>query len=305
MNVPISRSILFLTVSLLVSLFGLEAQELEARVSISTENLGAVEQAQYQDLEKQLSDLLNKTHWTDLSYRKKERIPCSFSLNLKEVKDNNKYLAELSISATRTAFNTIYDSPILVYVDKELNFEWDLGSPLSFQEQSIDNNLLACVAFYAYSIIAMSLDSYGLEGSFRLHEAIKQVQNQANSHPEWNGWDTFNRNNRSSLISAIIDPKHKAFRELWYKYHRLGLDICEQNIQEGRAIILEQVKKLKTYKEELYESFYLRLFETCKIKELVLLFQEGSQQERDELRKILDELYPTHQEELDKLRISQ
>ncbi len=295
----------FLIVSVFFSLLSIEAQELEARVKISTENLGAVEQSQYRDLENQLSELLNKTHWTDLAYTKRERIPCSFSLKLTELKDNNKYQAELSVSASRTAFNTMYDSPILVYVDKEVNFEWDLGTPLSYQEQSVDNNLLATFVFYAYSVIAMSLDSYGLEGSMRLHEAIKQLQNQANSHQEWNGWDAFNRNNRSSLISAITEPKHKLFREIWYNYHRLGLDICEQNIKEGRKLILEQVEKLKTYKDELYESFYLRLFEACKIKELVLLFQEAPQEERNKLRKVLDELFPTHQEELDKLRISQ
>ncbi len=294
-----------LIASILVCSFNVKAQELEARVNISTENLGAVEQSQYKDLEDQLSNLINKTRWTSLDYKKQERIPCTFSLNLKELKDNNKYQAELSISASRTAFNTIYDSPIFIYVDRDINFEWDLGTPLSYQEQSVDNNLLACIAFYAYTTIAMSLDSYGLEASSRLNEAIKQLQNQANAHPEWNGWDMFDRNNRGSLISVITGSKHKLFREIWYNYHRLGLDICEQNIKQGRALILEQIQKLKTYKDEVYESSYLRLFETSKLQELVQLFQEASQEDSNELRKVLEELYPTHQEELDKLRISQ
>ncbi len=294
-----------LTSCIFISTLGIKAQELQARVSISTENLGSVEQSQYKELENQLSDLLNKTHWTKQTYSKAERIPCNFSLKLTEVKDNNKYQAELSISASRTAFNTIYDTPIFVYVDKDINFEWDLGTPLTFQEQSIDNHLLACVAFYAYSIIAMSWDSYALEASNKVKEAIKQIQTQAKAEREWKGWDDFERKNRNSLATAIIDPKHKAFRELWYAYHRLGLDISESKFTEGRKVILEQLRKLKGYKDEFYDSAYVKLFEATKLKELVLLFQSASQEERDEVRKILDDLYPTHQDELDKLRISQ
>ncbi len=297
-----TRRLCLLIIFCLMPLMAIRAQELQARVSISTESLGAVERSAYKDLERQLSDLLNKTRWTKIDYKKQERIPCSFSLKLTELKDNNKYQAELAISASRTAFKTSYDSPILVYVDKEVNFEWDLGTPLSYQEQSIDNHLLACFAFYAYSVIAMSLDSYGLEASQMLHESIKQIETQAKAQASWNGWDAFERNNRSSFISVLTDPKHKPFRELWYSYHRLGLDICEQSIAKGRALVLEQVRRLKTYKDELYDSFYIQLFEASKIKELVLLFQEAPQEERDELRKLLDELYPTHQEELDKLR---
>ncbi len=281
------------------------AQELQAKVRISTESLGTVEQSQYKALESQLSDLLNKTHWTKLKYSKQERIPCSFSLKLTELKDNNKYQAELSVSAARTAFNTAYDSPIFVYIDKNLNFEWDLGTPLSYQEQSIDNHLIACLAFYAYTIIGMSWDSFALEASSELIEQIKLIQNQAQSQPQWQGWDSFSSDSRSSIFTAITDPKHKIFRELWYRYHRLGLDICEKNIAQGRQVILDQVRLLKNYQEDFYESFYIRLFEVSKLNELILLFQEGSQKERDELRKILNDLYPTHQEELDKLRISQ
>ncbi len=289
----------------LISMVGIKAQELQANVSISTENLGAVEQSQYKELENQLSDLLNKTHWTKLSYNKQERIPCSFSLKLNEVKDNNKYQAELSISASRSVFNTTYDSPIFIYVDKDVNFQWDLGTALSYQEQSIDNNLLACFVFYAYAIISMSLDSYALEGSQLIAQEIKSIQMQVQSHSEWNGWDTFARNNRGALARTILDSKHQSFRELWYQYHRLGLDICENNLANGQDRISKTIDLLKAYKNEVFESPYLALFEVCKLKELVLLFGEANQEVREDLRKRLDELYPTHQEELDKLRIGQ
>ncbi len=288
----------------LLEMFNLElnAQELTAQVRVITENLGTSNKKEFNQLEKNLELLLNNTRWTQLKVGKSERIPCRFFLKIKEVKDQNKYSAELSITATRPVFNTSYETTIFVCRDKNLNFEWEQGSPIEYNIQNLDNNLTSSFAIYAYIIIAMTLDSYSNNASTSLREPMNQILNQTLSKPDWKGWDKFEQGSRANLVMTILDDKHQAFRELWYKYHRIGLDQCEAKLERGRIILLNCILDLSKYKNEFYSSFYIQLFENTKLTELVNLFSKAQPDSKDKILRVLEELYPTYQDLFSKLK---
>lgn len=280
------------------------AQELRATVRISTEALGVVERSQFETLERQLTDLLNNNRWTGLSFSSAERIPCTFALKINEAKEGERYQAELTVTASRTVYKTTYTTTIYVYRDKAVGFTYEPGQTLEFNPQSIDNPLVAVFAFHAMSLIAMDLDSFAPLGGDLLKDPIGQLVSTASNQPDWEGWKAFDADdNRGALAEALATQGATDFRQLWYRYHRLGLDVLESKLEAGRGAILEQLEALKAYQREHFRSPLLSLIETAKIDELVKLYEPAPTEERRRVRELLSELFPTRSEAWSKLKL--
>lgn len=76
-----------------------------------------------------------------------------------------------------------------------------------------------------------------------------QIVSLAQAQPTWTGWKAFeNDRNRHALATALTDNTSELFRDMWYNYHRKGLDEMAANPDRGRTTIigllpvLEQVK---------------------------------------------------------------
>ena len=129
------------------------AQELNARVTVNADRLGSsADQAIVSDLTQQLTDMINQTRWTNATFSPVERIECAWGLNLLTASDDGLYTAELSISAQRPVYGASYTTPLVVHLDRELNFQYAPYQQLVYSPTQIDNNLVATVAFYAYLI---------------------------------------------------------------------------------------------------------------------------------------------------------
>lgn len=279
------------------------AQELRATVRISTEALGAVERSQFEALERQLTDLLNNQHFTGLNYAPAERIPCSFALKITEAKDSDRYQAELSITASRTVYNTNYTTTTYVYRDKAIGFEYTAGQPLEYNLQNLNNNLVAVFVFHALYIIAMDLDSFSPLGGDYVKDIMSLLVTTASNQPDWSGWKSFESDdNRGSLAAALTTGAANDFRLMWYRYHRLGLDILESKISSGRAVLLEQLEALKAFQREQFRSPLISLMETAKVDELVNIYEPAPTEERRQVRELLSTIFPTRTDSWDKLK---
>ena len=79
-----------------------------------------------------------------------------------------------------------------------------------------------------------------------------QIVSLAQAQPTWTGWKAFeNDRNRHALATALTDNTSELFRDMWYNYHRKGLDEMAANPDRGRTTIigllpvLEQVKSAR------------------------------------------------------------
>jgi hypothetical protein len=81
------------------------AEELRVAVEVRAEALGESDRTRYETLQRQLSDLFNRTHWTDLIYQDEERIEATFTLILLERKGEGDYTAEV-VSSPPVALST-------------------------------------------------------------------------------------------------------------------------------------------------------------------------------------------------------
>ena len=61
-----------------------------------------------------------------------------------------------------------------------------------------------------------------------------QIVSLAQAQPTWTGWKAFeNDRNRHALATALTDNTSELFRDMWYNYHRKGLDEMAANPDRG------------------------------------------------------------------------
>lgn len=282
----------------------LSAQELKAKVSINTERLGTVDAQQFVEMERQLTEMLNNTRWTSAQFSPAERIECAFAINLTAVEEERKYTGELYVTAQRPVYNSSYQSPLLVWRDRDLNFEFQPFDRLEYSPNEVRSNLVASVIFYAYYILALDFDSFSpLGGNVARNELRQLVRLAGQANPEWKGWAAFDNDyNRYAIAEALSDAAQEPFRQMWYTYHRRGLDELVANVQRGRTTLLDALSLLESVWQNTPRSPLLILFSQTKLSELVKVAEKASQEEKQRAHKILSKIYPTEGNTLDALK---
>ena len=101
-----------------------------------------------------------------------------------------------------------------------------------------------------------------------------------------------NRKNRYWMIENILNEKYRPVREVNYRYHRLGLDIMNEKVIEGRAEIAECMVSLQKVFREKPDPylFFMQLFFDAKNDELVSIFSESFPAEKARVLNILNEI---------------
>lgn len=228
------------------------AQELDARVTINHQQVQGTNTAVFEALEKALTDLLNDRQWTQFQFNRNERIQCSFAINVKKYDESTGQMnASLTVQSTRPVYNSNYTSTVFSTVDNEFTFEFQAFDQLEFRPDVIDKDLTALIAYYAYIIIGMDLDTMSPEGGTEILQLAKTVCNNAQSLTlSAKGWKPFESDkNRYAIINDYLDSGMVPFRSMQYKYYREGLDTMAENVDRGRTAVTEAIELLKTAKE--------------------------------------------------------
>ena len=90
----------------------------------------------------------------------------------------------------------------------------------------------------------------------------------------------------------MLDADWEPLREFNYRYHRLGLDLMDEKIAEGRAEVtnsLELLQQVYRKKPDPY-MYLLRLVFDAKADELVSVYTESFPEERNRAHTILIEV---------------
>ena len=214
------------------------AQELNARITINHSQIQGTDNAVFDELQQTLTQFVNDRQWTALQFQKNERIPCSFNITVtKYDKSTNMFTCKAVIQATRTAYNSSYNTTIYSNQDNDFNFEYAQFDQLNFNEEAVDNQLTALMAYYAFLMIGINLDTFAPMGG---EDVLQRCMNLANNCQNLNfpGWKAFdNDRNRFAIINDYIDGAMKPFRQLQYDYYRNGLDEMATNADRGRTNI--------------------------------------------------------------------
>src|SRR4051812_16712118 len=94
----------------------LQAQELQAKVTILTQSLPtSVSKQRFNTLQSQLTNLLNNRKWTDDRYTAQEKIECNFLLNITESTGDDIFKATVTIQAARPIYHSSTNHPSLTF----------------------------------------------------------------------------------------------------------------------------------------------------------------------------------------------
>lgn len=273
------------------------AQELNCSLQINAQRIQGTNRSVFEEMQRTLYEFVNNTVWTDHTYATDERIECTFILTLTEQIASDEYKGQLTVQSRRPVYGTTYNTPILNFLDENLQFKYIEGQKLEFNESSHLSNLTSILAFYAYIVLGYDYDTFApLGGSDYFAKAERIVQNAQNA-PE-KGWRAYEgkRRNRYWLADNMVNDKYRGLRRASYTYHRRGLDVMVDKIADGRTQILDAVLTL----QELYrqrpdpEMLALQLFLEAKRDEMVNIFSGALSSEKSKATNALTEIDATN-----------
>lgn len=298
----IIKKLLYLFICLLLT-FSAKSQELNARVTINSDKVQGTNKQVFTTLQTALTEFINNRKWTDATFAVNERIDCSFTLIINEMPTESSFKGELQIQARRPVYNSSYSTTLFNFRDTQLDFDYTEFEPLEYTQNTLQNNLTASVVFYIYVILWLDFDSFAQTGGSPFIQQAMQVVTLAQSEMAWTGWKAFDSNrNRHALATALTDNTSAVFREMWYTYHRKGLDEMAANPDRGRTTIIETLPALKEIQTARPGSVLMQLFSDSKLDEVVSVYSKANQTEKQEGYKLLSTIFPTQTTRLEPLK---
>ena len=270
------------------------SQELRCNVQVVSQQIQGSNKQVFETLQNAIYEFMNNRVWTNHVYTMEERIECNLMFNITEQLSADDFRGTLTIQARRPVFNTNYYTTTLNFVDNSIRFKYVEFSPLEFDLNSHQSNLTSILAFYAYYILGLDYDSFSLYGgSTFFTNAEKIVINAQNAAEKgWKPMDDVAHKNRYWLVKDMLDPDYEPVRTFNYNYHRLGLDVMDEKVVEGRAEITSSLELLRSvYRKKPDPYMYLlRLVFDSKVDEIVNVYTESYPEERNRAHEILTEV---------------
>ncbi|MCP9612056.1 DUF4835 family protein [Coprobacter tertius] len=277
------------------------SQELKCTVQINSDKIQGTNKQVFNTLQQAITEYINNRKWSEAQISNSEMIECSMVITVNEVNDN-RYKCNLQIQAKRPVYNASYTTTTMNFKDNEFEFNYQEFEPLIYNENTIESNLTAVLDFYCYMILGIDFDSFSPKGGDYFYQKAEHVVNMGQSSME-SGWKAFdNTRNRHALVTAFTDQRTAVFRELWYMYHRQGLDEMALSVDKGRAKITEAVKKIQDLYSAASTTVLLPFFSDTKLDELVNIYSKAPKEEKEEVYKVLSGIYPTQGARLQEIR---
>ena len=266
------------------------AQELQVKININTQQVERTDKAIFENLQQTLEQWMNDRQWTELQFQKHERIVCNFNLTVtKYDASSNLFECSAMIQANRPVFNSSYTTTLYNNKDGQFNFQFAQFEQLNYNDETVDNQLTALMAYYAYLIIGLDLDSFSPFGGTEVLKRCMQLVNNAQDFG-FSGWKSFeDSRNRFAIINDYMEGAMKPFRQLQYDYYRTGLDEMASNVERGRTNVTTALENdLKKAHEDRPLSMLPQIWTDYKKDELASIYKgKGTQKEKESVYDIL------------------
>ena len=281
------------------------AQELQVKININTQQVERTDKSVFENLQETLEQWMNDRQWTELQFQKHERIVCSFNLTVtKYDAASNIFECSAMIQANRPVYNSSYTTTLYNNKDGQFNFHFAQFDQLNFNDEVIDNQLTALMAYYAYLIIGLDLDSFAPFGGTDILMRCMHLVNNAQDLG-FPGWKSFEDNrNRFAIINDYMDEQMKPFRQFQYDYYRNGLDEMTNNVERGRTNISEAIEKgLEVAHEQKPLSLLPQIWTDFKRDEIASIYEgKGTQKEKQAIYDILTSINAAQNNAWEKIR---
>lgn len=259
------------------------AQELDARVTINHSQIENTRTEVFDALQTKLTEFLNNQKWTEIPFRENEKIQCNFNITVNTYnQEENSFECSLLMNCSRPVYGSSYNTISYAVNDADFTFVFTEFDQLEYQDNQIDNNLIALLAYYAYMIIGMDLDTMAPMGGTDYFHMAEDVAT-AGENLGFPGWKAFgDSGNRFGLLNDYMDGAMEGMREFNYIYHRKGLDRMSEAPDSARSAIVDALDLLQEANRAKSMTKVAQLFTEYKRDELVNIFTKKATKEEKE-----------------------
>lgn len=267
----------------------LQAQELNARVSINHQQVQGTSTSVFETLQNALTQFINERQWTSLQFKQQERIDCNFNITVKKyTAADNAFECSIMVQANRPVYGASYTTTTFAFNDPNFNFNYQEYDQIDFRPDVIDNNLTAVIGYYVYLILGFDMDAMSPLGGTEFLTTAQSIVTNAQGL-QTKGWKAFDDNkNRYAIITDLLDSGMEPFRKMQYAYYRNGLDVMSENAERGRAGITEAMDLLKQSKDNKSMSMLPQIFTEYKRDELLNIYKgHGNAKDKEQIAETL------------------
>lgn len=270
----------------------LQAQELNVQVAVSSRQVEGTEREIYNTLQTALYEFLNNKKWSSYDFKIEERLECTMLITISDRVSSDNFKGTINLVSRRPIYRSSYNSVMINYIDKDLQFNYVEGEPVEFIESAFTSNLTGTLAFYTYIFLGLDFDSYTKFGGTPFYEKAQNVVNMA-QNSQYGGWKSFeSQKNRYWLVENLLNNSYAPIREFFYAYHRQGLDIMAEDVERGRAAITESLEFLRRAYRNKPGSFLMQLVMDAKREELINIYIGAPDTEKVKAVNLLKEIDP-------------
>lgn len=269
------------------------SQELNCSLVVNAQQTGNENLSIFKNLERQLTEFVNKTKWTNRTFAPQERINCSMIITINDY-SGEAFQATIQVQSSRPVYGSSYSTPLYNVNDKDFTFRYLEFQNIIFNPTQYESNLVSTIAFHVYMIFALDADSFSPKGG---DDYLKQAQTIVNYSQQENfkGWKLEDGlQSRFALIDNILSPTFKEYRDIMYRYHRDGLDVMSDNAKQGKENIASALKQFEAMNSRRPNSFLLRTFFDAKSDEIEQIFTEGPSVDIASVKETLQKVAPTY-----------
>ncbi len=269
------------------------SQELNCSLVVNAQQTGNENFPIFKTLEKQLTEFINNTKWTNKAFKTQERINCGMVIIISEY-SGESFSASLQVQSSRPVFGSSFSTPVYNFNDQDFSFKYLEFQNLIFNPTQFESNLISVLAFHVYMILALDADTFSEKGG---EEYYKQAQTILNYSQQGNfkGWKLEDGlQSRFALIDNVLSTTFKEYRSVIYDYHRNGLDTMSEDTKKGKEAIAESLKQFQAMNSRRPNSFLLRTFFDAKADEIEQIFSDGPNVNIASVKETLQKIAPLH-----------
>ncbi|MDC9722613.1 MAG: DUF4835 family protein [Urechidicola sp.] len=265
-------------------------QEINARITIISDNIPGSNKQVFQTLERDLNDYINQKKWTNRNFLPQEKIDCAFTITLQEQLASNEFKGNIQVQSVRPVYNSTYLSSIFNFRDTDFSFRYTEFENFEYNPNGFDSNLIQVVAFYVYTILGIDADSFQLNGGNPYYDQAENAMNQA-QQSGYKGWGANDSGiTRYKLITDILSPTFTGFRNAMFTYHFEGLDIMFDDKKLAKENVDKAIRQLKVIYDRRPTAPLVRVFMDAKAEEIVNIYSGGPRYETDDLKEVLSRI---------------
>ena len=300
------KKLMFLLLIMSVFTYAGVGQELACRVTITAQNLQgpgatAIDKAIFNTLEQNLNSFINDRKWTNYSYKPEEKIDCSIQIEIEKATGNDMYEGKLYAQLSRPVFNSVYYSPVFTYQDNYIVFRYNANQTFEYDENSYIWAVTSLAAYYVNLFLGLTYDTYSLNGGTAFYNRCMNIINTAPASES--GWSNSarERRNRYWLLESFTNPANAGVRTFLYNYHRRGMDVLAQNMNEGLNSMTGAIEELQQVHTKNPTIVSISLICVAKSAEFVNAYSGAAMELKQKIVPILKRIDPANIDKYDKL----